>query len=69
MPAKVRTKVDLKCPSCGQTGVALIAQGSERVTASAIKGFIVKIDADNSLGIVCAKCRTTVYGPLKRPAI
>jgi ribosomal protein L33 len=61
MPAKARTKVKLKCPSCGKTGVAMIAFGSERTTASAVQGFVVKITDDNSIQIVCSNCRTSVY--------
>jgi O-acetyl-ADP-ribose deacetylase (regulator of RNase III) len=61
MPAPVRTKVELKCPSCGQAGVAMIVSAGERKTASVIHGFIVKIAADNRLEIVCDRCRITVY--------
>jgi hypothetical protein len=61
MPATVRTKVELKCTSCGQAGVAMVVSGSGGKTASVVHGFIVRMAADNSIQIVCSTCLTTVY--------
>jgi hypothetical protein len=61
MPDRVRTKVELNCPSCGQTGVAMVISGSGGKTASVVDGFIVRMAADNSIQIVCSSCLTTVY--------
>jgi hypothetical protein len=61
MPAQIREAVWLRCPICGQTGIANIAYGSERVSASAVKGFVVRIPATRgSLQITCAACKTVV---------
>jgi hypothetical protein len=55
MPASERQRVELKCPSCGHSGIANIAIGSQQKTASA-DGFIVKVIAVNELEIVCPDC-------------
>ena len=59
MPARERERVELKCPSCGRTGFANVAVGSERKTASA-SGFLVKIIDIRNLEIVCPDCTTVV---------
>ena len=61
MPDRVRTKVELKCPSCGKAGVAMVVSGSGGKTASVVDGFIVRMAPDNSIQIVCSNCLTTVY--------
>jgi len=61
MEGRISSEVEVRCPSCGNTGIARIASGSKRTTASVLGGFIVKLTPDNSIQIVCAECRTTAY--------
>src|SRR5690242_1255121 len=57
MPAKKREKIELSCSTCGRAGWASVGYGSERVTASAVGGFIVVISGDqDGLYVVCSGC-------------
>jgi hypothetical protein len=55
------TKVDIKCPSCGQADVVVISEGSERKSVRGARGFIIAISGNNSLQIVCSNCHIAVY--------
>ena len=62
MPARSRKAIKLNCPGCGQSGLANIGYGSERVSASVVAGrfSVIISDPQDAPVIVCAECQSAV---------
>ena len=65
MRTRDRWAVKLSCPSCGITGVAEISDLPRTVT-NCPPGFNVDLHPIQLPQILCADCRTIVYGPKTR---
>ena len=59
----VNTPIDLKCLTCGKTGIATITSaGPGRLRAvSAPTGFHVRLLPNNSMQFMCSECREAAY--------
>jgi len=62
MMERDRWAVNLACPSCGTTGIAEISD-LPRTIDNCPLGFDVVLHPVWSPQILCADCRTIVYGP------
>jgi hypothetical protein len=66
----VKSHVDIKCPSCGKTGVASIISadlGKPRA-ANAPEGFLIRIASDASFEIACL-CGASAYDLTSREKV
>ena len=59
----VKTPVDLKCPSCGKSGVAtIVSAGPGNLRAArAPSGFFVRLAPDGSMQIACSDCKEAAH--------